>query len=69
MFLKTFDSCDSCVASYGLDPTYYSTCFTQCDVKTYMFELLTDINMIVFIERDIRGGLSQCSNRYARANK
>ncbi|KYN15987.1 hypothetical protein ALC57_11766 [Trachymyrmex cornetzi] len=64
---------DSCIASYGLDPAYYYTLsgFTwdaMLKPTGVKFELLTDIDMVMFVEHGIRGGLSQCSNRYARAN-
>ncbi|XP_077270952.1 uncharacterized protein LOC143902124 [Temnothorax americanus] len=64
---------ENCVASYGLDPAYYYTLpgFTWDAMLKHTcvnFELLTDIDMVMFIERGIRGGLSQCSGRYAQAN-
>ncbi|KYN06789.1 hypothetical protein ALC62_02255, partial [Cyphomyrmex costatus] len=64
---------ESCVASYGLDPAHYYTLpgFTWDAMLKHTrvkFELLTDIDMVMFIERGMRGGLSQFSGRYAKAN-
>ncbi|RLU21144.1 hypothetical protein DMN91_005517 [Ooceraea biroi] len=63
---------DSCINSYGVDPAYYYTLsgFTWDAMLKHTrinFELLTDIDMVMYIERGIRGGLSQCLNRYAQA--
>ena len=64
---------DTCIASYGLDPAHYYTLpgYTwdaMLKFTNIRFELLTDVDMLLFVERGVRGGLSQCSNRYADAN-
>jgi len=62
-----------CLDVYKLDPAHYYTTpgFTWDAMlkKTgETLQLLTDIDMVLFIENGIRGGLSQVSNRYAKAN-
>jgi len=64
---------NNCVANYCLDPAHYYTLpgFTWDAMLKHMrvrFELLTDIDMVIFIERSIRSCLNQCSSRYVHAN-
>lgn len=62
-----------CKQFYDLDPAHLTTlpslswqaCLKMTDVK---LELLTDNNMLVFIEKGVRGGVSQISHRLATAN-
>ena len=58
---------------YGLDPAhYYSVPRLSWDVvlkKTGAeMELLTDLDMHLFIEQGMRGGISMVGKRYAKAN-
>ncbi|XP_066601745.1 uncharacterized protein [Prorops nasuta] len=64
---------DSCMVNYNLDPAHYYTLpgFTWDAMLKHTgikLELFTDVDMLLFIERGIRGGLSQWSHRYERAN-
>lgn len=64
---------EQCFSPYGLDPShYYTTPGYSCDAMLRSTEiklrLSTVVDMHLFIESGIRGGLSQCSGQYAAAN-
>ena len=62
-----------CLEIYELHPIYFvsaprlpwQTCFKKLEVK---LELLTDYDMILIIEKGIRGEICQAAHRYAKAN-
>ena len=58
---------------YNLDPAHYYTspglAWSACLKKNGVtLELMRDIDQINFIEKGLRGGISQISNRYQSAN-
>ena len=62
-----------CLEQYGLDPAHYFTSpglsWDALLKKTGVnLELFTDLEMHLFAERGIRGGISMISKRYAKAN-
>ncbi|KAL4091251.1 hypothetical protein QTP88_025973 [Uroleucon formosanum] len=64
---------DMCISTYNLDPVFYYTApgFSfDCMLKytNVKLELLSDYDTHLFIENSIRGGLTQASMRYAKAN-
>ena len=62
-----------CIKNHKLDPAHYYTapglawdaCLKMTGVK---LELLLDIDMLLMVEKGIRGGVSMISNRYGKAN-
>ena len=62
-----------CLEKYELDPVYFvsaarlawQVCLKKTGVK---LELITDYDMLLMIEKEIRGGICQATHRYAKAN-
>ena len=62
-----------CLKIYELDPVHFVSapglawpaCLKKTGVK---LELITDYDMILMIEKGIRGGICQATHRYAKAN-
>ena len=62
-----------CLENYELDPAHYYTApglawDAALKVTDVNLELLSDINMLLMVEKSIRGGVSMISNRYGKAN-
>ena len=64
---------NKCLEIYELGPVYFvsapglawQACFKKTEVN---LELITDCNMLLMIEKGIRGGICQATHRYAKAN-
>ena len=64
---------DLCLKNYKLDPVYYyTTPGLAWDAMLKMtgvnLELLSNVDMLLMIEKGIRGGVSMVSNRYGKVN-
>ena len=64
---------DMCIKEYELDPAHFVSlpglAWQACLKKTNIeLELLTDYDMLLMVEKGIRGGISHSIHRYAKAN-
>ena len=53
---------ETCMKFYGLDPCYY---FSSPGLSS---DAMLDIDMYLFTEKGLRGGISQIAKRYAKAD-
>ena len=65
---------ESCLNYYKLDPCHYMTSpglswDAMLKMTKISLELISDIDMQLFIEKGLRGGISYIAHRHAKANK
>ena len=63
----------TCLEYYKLDPCHYFTSpglawDAMLKMTKIKLELITDVDMYLFIEKGLRGGISYIANRYGKAN-
>ena len=63
----------TCLEYYNLDPCHYFTSpglawDAMLKMTKIKLELITDVDMYLFIEKGLRGGISYIANRYGKAN-
>ena len=61
------------IETYELDPAHFQStrglAWQACSKKTAVeLRLLTDTNMLLMVEKGIRGGICHAIHRYAKAN-
>ena len=64
---------DICIKNYNLDPAHYYTApglawDAALKLTEVKLEFLSDPDMLLMVEKSIRGGVSMISNRYGKAN-
>jgi len=64
---------NNCLKYYGLDPAHYLTSpglawDAMLEMTKVKLDLISDIDMQLFIEKGLRGGISYIIHRYAKAN-
>ena len=64
---------DICIRNYNLDTAHYYTApglawDAALKLTEVELELLSDLDMLLMVQKGIRGGVSMISNRYGKAN-
>ncbi|KAB0804232.1 hypothetical protein PPYR_01202 [Photinus pyralis] len=64
---------EKCITTHKLEPAFFFTApgYTwQCmlNYTKVKLDLLSDIDMVLFVEKGIRGGITQCCTKYSKAN-